>query len=70
MQGSADTGEGSYASLVGRLVGPAGAGLLQTALFGFCFGVMAVYLVVIGDILAGQRLAEWECISMMSVRLT
>jgi amino acid permease len=53
VQGSADTGEGSYASLVGRLVGPAGAGLLQAALFGFCFGVMAVYLVVIGDIMAG-----------------
>jgi amino acid permease len=34
-------------------VGPGGSALLQTALFGFCFGVMAVYLVVIGDILAG-----------------
>jgi amino acid permease len=53
-QGSAETGESSYASLAGRLVGPAGSALLQAALFGFCFGVMAVYLVVIGDILAGE----------------
>jgi hypothetical protein len=53
VQGSAETGESSYASLAGRLVGPAGSALLQAALFGFCFGVMAVYLVVIGDILAG-----------------
>jgi amino acid permease len=54
VQGSAETGESSYASLAGRLVGPAGSALLQAALFGFCFGVMAVYLVVIGDILAGE----------------
>ncbi|WIA21170.1 hypothetical protein OEZ86_005042 [Tetradesmus obliquus] len=53
VQGSAETGEASYAGLAGRLVGPAGSALLQAALFGFCFGVMAVYLVVIGDILAG-----------------
>lgn len=53
-QGSAETGESSYASLVGRVLGPAGEGLLQAALFGFCFGVMAVYLVVCGDVLAGE----------------
>jgi hypothetical protein len=55
-QGSAETGESSYASLVGRVLGPAGEGLLQAALFGFCFGVMAVYLVVCGDVLAGEGL--------------
>lgn len=54
VQGSAETGESSYASLVGRVLGPAGEGLLQAALFGFCFGVMAVYLVVCGDVLAGE----------------
>lgn len=54
LQGSAETGEGSYASLVGRVLGPAGEGLLQAALFGFCFGVMAVYLVVCGDVMAGE----------------
>jgi amino acid permease len=32
--------------------------LSQAALFGFCFGVMAVYLVVIGDIMAGQLLQD------------
>jgi amino acid permease len=55
LQGSAETGERSYASLVGRVLGPAGEGLLQAALFGFCFGVMAVYLVVCGDVLAGEH---------------
>lgn len=53
LQGSAETGESSYSSLVGRVLGPAGEALLQAALFGFCFGVMAVYLVVCGDVLAG-----------------
>lgn len=53
VQGSAETGESSYSSLVGRVLGPGGEALLQAALFGFCFGVMAVYLVVCGDVLAG-----------------
>lgn len=52
-QGAEKTKEDSYAGLAARTCGPLAEGALQLGLFGFCFGVMAVYLVVIGDILAG-----------------
>ena len=66
LQGADVTGESSYSGLANRVGGPLAEGALQLGLFGFCFGVMAVYLVVIGDILAGMgkgvgdvRLAPW-----------
>jgi hypothetical protein len=59
LQGAEKTKEDSYAGLANRTCGPLAEGALQLGLFGFCFGVMAVYLVVIGDILAGGRMC-WQ----------
>eukprot|EP00884_Botryococcus_braunii_P001815 jgi/Botrbrau1/11634/Bobra.0209s0024.1 len=53
IRASVRTGHMSYPDVTGHLFGRVGATILQISLVARCFGLMLVYMIVAGDILAG-----------------
>ncbi len=57
INGSHATNTKTYSSLVEATLGPAAGKTLQVAITSLCFGLMIIFLVVIGDILTGSASA-------------